>query len=371
MKLQFNPLKKTTQYFYHFLITGLVFSLFSCTLEDHNPQSPGTVTPVGAKPAWAPDIDNEMWAVVEQLLSYGDMPIPALTPQQARMNHTVKDAVMDLVTKFNITVPAPQVDTMGKEIPVSGGSIHAQVYTPKNTNGALPVIVYYHGGGWVIANIDVYDASASALAEQVGAIVVSVGYRKGPENKFPTAHNDAFQAYQWVVDNAATFRGDTTKIGVAGESAGGNLATNVSIMARDSNVTMPLHELLVYPIANSDSSSASYTKYASAKPLDNPAMQWFFKHYLNTISEVTDTRISIVNADLKGLPSTTIILAEIDPLQSEGSLLGEKMKAAGVAVTSKLYTGVTHEFFGAAAVVPDAKDAQAYAASEFKKAFNK
>jgi acetyl esterase len=209
------------------------------------------------------------------------------------------------------------------------------------------------------------------LAEQVGAIVVSVGYRKGPERKFPTAHNDAFQAYQWVLDNAATFQGDTTKIGVAGESAGGNLAANVSIMARDSNVTMPVHELLVYPIANSDTTSASYTKYAMAKPLDKPAMHWFFMHYLNNMSEVTNPMISLVDADLSGLPSTTIVLAEIDPLQSEGSLLGERLQAAGVAVTSKLYTGVTHEFFGAAAVVPDAKDAQAYAASEFKKAFDK
>ncbi|KAA6436996.1 alpha/beta hydrolase [Dyadobacter flavalbus] len=371
MKIRFNPRKSSVRIFYYLLVSGLFFSLVSCSLEDHNPQAPGTVTPVGAKPAWAPDIDNEMWAVVEQLLSYGDKPIPTLTPQQARMNHTVKDAVMDLVAKFNIAVPAPQVDTAGKDIPVTGGSIHARVYTPKTGSAPFPVIVYYHGGGWVIANIDVYDASASALAEQTGAIVVSVGYRKGPERKFPTAHNDAFQAYQWVMNNAATFRGDTTKIGVAGESAGGNLAANVSIMARDSNVSLPVHELLVYPIANSDTTSASYTKYAAAKPLDKPSMQWFFRNYLNTISEVTNPKISIVNADLSGLPSTTIILAEIDPLQSEGSLLAERMKAAGVEVTSRLYTGVTHEFFGAAAVVPDAKDAQAFAAAEFKKAFNK
>ena len=370
MKQNFNMYKKFFHCITTFILAFIVLGITSCSMEDHAPD-PTKVVPKGPKPSWAPDMHDEMWAVVEKLISYGDRPIPELTPQEARMNHTVKDAVMDLVTEFKVPVPAPMVDTMGQNINVTGGKIHARIYTPKTGSAPFPVIVYYHGGGWVIANIDVYDASAQALAEQVGAIVVSVGYRKGPEYKFPTAHNDAFAAYKWVVNNIASMKGDTTKIGVAGESAGGNLAANVSIMARDSNFQMPKHQLLVYPVAGSDLNTPSYIKYATAKPLDKPMIEWFLKYFLNDISEAKDNRISLVDANLADLPSTTIISAEIDPLESEGGTLKDKLSAAGVEVTRQLYVGTTHEFFGTAIIVPEAKEAQAYAASEFKKAFNK
>lgn len=368
MKPEFPRFKNALRPAGFFLMLCVCITVMACSLADHNPQQ-GQVKPKGPKPAWAPDIKDEMWAVIEKLLSYGDRPIPELTPQEARMNYTVKDAVMDLLRENNIPAPMPQVDTMGKDIPVQDGQIHARVYTPKTGKASYPVIVYYHGGGWVIANIDVYDASAAALSEKVDAIVVSVGYRKGPERKFPTAHNDAYEAYLWTLKNAHAFKGDSTKLGVAGESAGGNLAANVSIKARDNKVTMPLHQLLVYPVANSDTNSQSYIEYGDAKPLDKPTVLWFLKHYLNNIDEAKDPRISLVAAKLDNLPSTTIIGAEIDPLQSEGKLLEQKLKEAGVSVTYKLYNGVTHEFFGTAALVPDAKDAQELAASEFKKAF--
>jgi len=368
MKPTFQPKRNLIKGIGLSLIALVMLTVAACSLQDHNPQA-GIVKPKGPKPSWAPEIKDEMWAVIEKLLSYGDRPIAELTPQEARMNHTVKDAVMDLIKENNIAVPAPQVDTMGREIEVEDGTIHARIYTPKNKTGPFPVIVYYHGGGWVIANIDVYDASAAALSEKVGAIVVSVGYRKGPEKRFPTAHNDAYAAYLWVLKNAGSFKGDALNVGVAGESAGGNLAANVSIKARDNKVTMPVHQLLVYPVANSDTNSPSYIKYGDAKPLDKPSVLWFLKHYLNNMDEAKDPRISLVAAKLDSLPSTTIVLAEIDPLQSEGMLLGQKLQEAGVKVSSKLYTGVTHEFFGTAALVPDAKDAQAFAAEEFKKAF--
>ncbi|WP_221392599.1 alpha/beta hydrolase [Dyadobacter sp. NIV53] len=233
------------------------------------------------------------------------------------------------------------------------------------------MIVYFHGGGFVIADLDVYDASARGLAEQTGAVVVSVAYRLAPEHKFPTAHEDAYAAYLWTLKNVESLKGDPKMIAVAGESAGGNLAANVSMMARDKGVAIPVHQLLVYPVSGSDMNTESYQKYAAAKPLDKPMMEWFVKNYLNNMGEAKDPRISLVNANLKGLPNTTIILAEIDPLQSEGELLGEKLKAAGVKIESKLFSGVTHEFFGMSALVPEAKDAQAFATDELKKAFKK
>ena len=326
------------------------------------------VKPSGPKPEWAPGIKPEMQAVIEKLVSFNDKPVPELTPAEARKNHTPTDAVMALIEENNITIPPSMVDTSGQQIPVTGGNIHARIYTPKGS-GPFPVIVYYHGGGFVIADLDVYDASARALAEQVNAVVVSVAYRMGPEHKFPAAHMDSFAAYEWVTKNAASIKGDPNKIAVAGESAGGNLAVNVAIMARDKSIKTPLHILAVYPIAQSDMNTASYKKNAAAKPLNKPMMEWFNKHYLNNISEAKDPKISLVNANLKSLPPVTIITAGIDPLQSDGMMLADKLKAAGVSVDTKNYDGVTHEFFGMAAIVPEAKDAQRFAAGELKKAF--
>ena len=330
-----------------------------------------TITPMGPQPAWGPTIKPEMLAVIEKLISYNDKPVEELSAVEARKNHTPTDAVMDLIKEKNIEVPVAKVDTTGRDIEVKGGNIHLRIYTPQGNNEILPVIVYYHGGGFVIADLDVYDASAKCLSEQANAVVVSVAYRMGPEFKFPTAHQDAFAAYEWTIKNAGDIKGDPKRIAVAGESAGGNLATNVSIMARDKGIMMPVHQLLIYPVSNSDMNSESYKTYAEAKPLSKAMMAWFVRNYLNNTAEGKNPMISIVNANLKGLPSTTIIQAEIDPLQSEGMLLAEKLKAANVKVDLKKYEGVTHEFFGMSAVVPQAKDAQAYAAKNLKSSFNK
>ncbi|GAB3926408.1 alpha/beta hydrolase [Mucilaginibacter myungsuensis] len=323
----------------------------------------------GPAPEWAPSIKPEMQAVMEKLASYGDKPIETLTPAEARKNHTPTDAVMDLMKEHNIPKPVFKIDTMGKDIPVDGGNIHLRIYTPNTGSGPFPIVVYYHGGGFVIANLDVYDAAPSVMADKLGAVVVSVAYRKAPEFKFPTAHNDAFAAYKWVVANAASIKGDPKKIAVSGESAGGNLATNVAIMARDKGVMLPTAIVAVYPVAGADMNTASYVKFAAAKPLNKPMMGWFVKHYLNSMAEAKDPRINLVAANLKGLPPTTIITAEIDPLQSDGMMLADKLKAAGVTVDSKNYDGVTHEFFGMGTIVPEAKDAEEYAVAQLKKAF--
>lgn len=320
---------------------------------------------------WAPDIKPQMQVVIEKLQSYGDTPIPQLSAKQARKNHTATDAVMDAMVDNNIPMPVFPVDTMGQEIPVSGGNVHIRVYTPQNASGNLPVIVYYHGGGFVIANIDVYDASCKALSANANAVVVSVAYRLAPEHKFPTAHNDAFAAYKWVTQNAASIKGDASKIAIAGESAGGNLAVATAIMARDQGVKAPVGILSVYPIAQSNMNTPSYQKYATAKPLDKPMMMWFTKNYTNTMAEAKDPRLNLVAANLKGLPPVTIINAELDPLQDDGMMLEKSLKAAGVKVDRKLYKGVTHEFFGMGAFVPQAMEAEMYGVMQLKKAFGK
>ncbi|MEO5891591.1 MAG: alpha/beta hydrolase [Ferruginibacter sp.] len=330
-----------------------------------------SLKPAGPAPAWGPSIKPEMAVVMEKLASLGGKPIETLDAKEARMQPTPTDAVMAVMQDHQMPVPPALCDTIGKDIPVTGGTTHIRIYTPKDTSSSFPIIVYYHGGGWVIADINVYNASAQGLCEQTGAIVVSVEYPKGPEKKFPAAHTTAFDAYQWVLKNGASIKGDTSKIALVGESAGGNLAANVSIMARDKKIKIPVYEVLVYPVANNDLNSESYTKYAAAKPLNKPMMEWFVKNALNSTAQSADPRISLVKANLTGLPPTLIIGAEIDPLQSDGKLLSEKLKAANVSTEYELYEGVTHEFFGMAAVVPQAKDAQALAAKKLKAAFNK
>ena len=362
--------ERSTFILFPILIISLL-QLTSCRRDDPAIHDYRKVQPRGSKPVWGPTIAPQMQTVIETLDTISPTPLQTLTPAQARMQKSPADAVMQVMRNFVIYAPLVKVDTVGKEIPVTIGSssIHARIYTPKTGRTSYPVIVYYHGGGWVIATIDTYNASAQALAEQVDAIVVSVEYRKGPEFKFPTAHSDAFDAYKWTIQNASSFNGDSTKMAVVGESAGGNLAINTSIMARDMGIRKPLFQLAVYPIANGDFNSTSYNLYASAKPLNKPLMQWFFNYYLNNSSEITDPRISLVNANLSGLPTTLIIGAEIDPLQTEGRLLADKLLAAGVNTTYILFTGVTHEFFGMASVVPEARDAQEIVANQLKNAF--
>lgn len=330
-----------------------------------------TLKPVGPVPEWGTSIKPEMQVVLEKLISMGGKPIETLDAKEARMQPTPTDAVMAVMKDNNMAMPPALCDTMGKDIPVTGGTTHVRIYTPREGTAPFPVIVYYHGGGWVIADLDVYNGSAQGLCEQTGAVVVSVEYPKGPEQKFPAAHTVAFDAYKWTVNNASTIKGDSAKIAVAGESAGGNLAANVSMMARDRKIKMPLYQVLVYPVSNNDMNSESYTKYANAKPLNKAMMGWFVKNALGSPAVAADPRISLVKANLSGMPATLIIAAEIDPLQSEGRLLADKLKEAKVDTDYELYNGVTHEFFGMAAVVPQAKEAQALAVKKLKSAFGK
>lgn len=327
----------------------------------------GKIEPVGPKPTWAPEITDEMLAILEKYESFKAPALNTLKSKQARMQPGPADAVKVIMLENNLKATVSKIDTTGKEIPVQDGKIHVRIYSPIKGNGPFPIIVYYHGGGWVISNIDTYDASARSLAEFTGAVLVSVAYRQAPEYKFPTAHNDSYAAYEWVMKNASSIKGDPNQLVVVGESAGGNLAAAVSMMARDKKVSMPLHQVLIYPIAGYDMNTESYQKYVQAQPLNKPIMEWFFKNYLTSPTAGETKLISLYNGDLKGMPSTTIITAQLDPLQSDGEKLYDNLRAAGVPVTYKMYKGVTHEFFGMSPLLPEATKAQMLVAEEIKK----
>ncbi|WP_224995305.1 alpha/beta hydrolase [Cesiribacter sp. SM1] len=352
-----------------------VLTVSSCeTIDDIFEEEPTVraehIKPKGPAPEWAPDIDPQMLAVIEEFQSFNPVPYPMLTAEQAREEPTFKDALEALLRENDISPEPANVMINHKVIPNgTDEGLLVRTYTPKTGTAPYPVVVYYHGGGWVITNLDTYEASASELAEKSGAIVISVAYRQAPEHMFPTAHEDAFAAYQWARMHAAEINGNPEMVATAGESAGGNLAVAVALMAKERDVVMPAHIVSVYPIADGDIQSPTYEQYENALFLNKATMKWFFDLYVPDWESEVHPLISLVSADLSGLPPTTIINAEIDPLRYEGGVLAERMQAAGVQVERRVYEGVTHEFFGMNILLEEAEHAQKFAASRLRGAF--
>ena len=318
--------------------------------------------------------DADMQQVLDALAALKGKPIETLTPAEARKQPTPTDAVVAVLKQqgkdASPTALVPGVTSADSTIPGPAGTLPVRIYTPAG-NGPFPVVVYFHGGGWVMADKNVYDGSARGIAKQANAVVVSVDYRLAPEARFPAQHDDALATYKWAIQNAASIKGDPERMAIAGESAGGNLALATAIAARDQRLTMPLHVVAAYPITQAtDLSTPSYTDSAQAKPLNKPMMEWFAKHTLGKPDDKKDPRINLVQANLKGLPPVTLINAQIDPLRSDADMLKVSLMKAGVKVTHKIYDGVTHEFFGMAAVVGKAKDAQMLAGSQLKQSLH-
>ncbi|MCD9095668.1 alpha/beta hydrolase [Luteimonas fraxinea] len=317
--------------------------------------------------------DDDMHELAKAHDALAPKAIEKLSAAEARRQPTIADAVASVLrAQGRDTTPESLVPGVTREdiaIPTANGALHAFVYRPDGARNAR-VIVYFHGGGWVIADAEVYDAGARGLAKQANAIVVSVDYRQAPEHRFPAAWDDAISSYQWVAAHAAELGGDPTRLALAGESAGGNLAVATAVAARDTGVIQPRHVLAVYPVAQTGSlHTESYIENAIAKPLNKAMIEWFVSHLINSDEDKQDPRLDLVHADLSGLPPVTIINATLDPLRSDGGILEKALTQAGVPVERRIYTGVAHEFFGAAAVVEKAAEAQAYAGERLRASF--
>ncbi len=313
----------------------------------------------------------DMQEVLAAQQALGGKPVETLTPAEARLQPSPADGVTQLMkTKGLPTAPDAAVTT--QDMAYGADPMQkARIYKPAQAGtGPMPVVVYYHGGGWVIADLKTYDATPRLLAKQLGAVVVSVEYRHAPEHKFPAQHNDASSAYVWALKHVQEWGGDAGRVALAGESAGGNLAVATAIYARDNHLPAPLHVLAVYPIANASMTLPSRTEDANAKPLNSAMLPWFSYYYQKTPADARDPRLDLVKADLHGLPPTTIINAQFDPLRSDGETLAAAMRTAGDAVEQKTFPGVTHEFFGMGAVVKGASDAEAYAVARLKVALS-
>ncbi len=319
--------------------------------------------------------DDDQLALAEAFESLGPKAIEKLDVGEARAQPTNADAVSALLRQQGKSDRpedlVPEVKASTLTVDGATGPLGATVYTPLAAagSGPFPVVLYFHGGGWVIADRQVYDGGARGLAHAAGAIVLSVDYRQAPEHRFPAAWDDALAAYRWLTANAATIGGDPSRLALAGESAGGNLAVATAVAARDAGLPAPRHVLSVYPVAQTSLNTESYIENAIAKPLNRAMVQWFVDHLVNGPADLKDTRLQLIDADLAGLPPVSIVNARLDPLRSDGSKLEDALRSAGVPVLRREYEGVAHEFFGAAAVLEKAREAQAFAGERLREAF--
>jgi acetyl esterase len=240
----------------------------------------------------------------------------------------------------NQTVPGPASD-----IPI-------RVYSPSQSRD-LPVVVYFHGGGWVFGDLDIADKPCRQLARAAGAVVVSVDYRRAPEDRYPAAVDDCYAATAWVAEHATEFGADPGRLAVAGDSAGGNLAAAVALASRDRGGPAVDAQLLLYPITDFDFSTGSYTENGEGYLLTRGSMQWFWAHYLGAQDLDKDPYACPARADnLSGLPRAYVATAEYDPLRDEGEAYARALQAAGVPVTARRFDGLVHGFLWTLGAVP-------------------
>lgn len=334
------------------------------------PSNPSGV-PTSVPPLQADRLDADMKHVLDALAGLGARPLEHGTPESARRQPRSIDAVRAILARQHRDPLDDGVDS--EDIAIANGedTMAARLYRPPGLLSRLnPAVLYFHGGGFVTGDLDSHDASARALARRTGAMVVSVGYRLAPEHRFPAAHEDAWTAWQWLMREAQQLGIDLRRVAVAGEDAGANLAANVALRARDGHGARPVHQVLIHPMAGIDLSTPSYQETLRVRPIGLSAMRWRFRHLVEDEAVLADGRIDLLSrTDLSGAAPATILLAEVDPLRSEGEQFAERLEQAQVPTICRSYDGVTQGFFGLGLIVTKALFAQADAAEALSLAF--
>ena len=227
------------------------------------------------------------------------------------------------------------------------GQTHIRVYRPKNVNDPLPVVIYTHGGGWVLGDRETHDRLVRELAVGANCVVVFVDYDRSPESHYPVAVEESYSVLKYVAEHADEFDSDVGRMAIAGDSAGGNLTAVVALLAKERKGPQVKAQLLFYPVTDASMSTGSYKEFAKGPWLTKKAMEWFWDHYLPDGSKRSDIHVSPINASfeqLKDLPQALLLVDENDVLRDEGEAYGRKLAAAGVPVTSVRYNGTIHDF---------------------------
>lgn len=305
-------------------------------------------------------LDPQAKFLLEQMEAAGAPPMSQLSPEEARLT-------------IDFSALAGEPEEVGKienrKIAGPGGEIPVRIYTPKG-EGPFPALVYYHGGGWVIGDLETVEVPCRLLTNLANCVVISVNYRLAPEHKFPAAADDSYAAVKWVAENAASIGVDPSRIAVGGDSAGGNLAAVVALMARDKGEISLAYQMLIYPVTNHSYATESYTENADGYLLTKDSMEWFWNHYLLNEEDGKNPYASPLQAkDLSGLPPALVLTGEFDPLRDEGEAYAERLKEAGVQVETKRYDGMIHGFFWMPGVLEQGRKSIEQAADALKRVF--
>ncbi|HEU5229865.1 MAG TPA: alpha/beta hydrolase [Ktedonobacteraceae bacterium] len=311
-------------------------------------------------------LDPQVHTYLEQMAALNAPPLHTLPPEMVRQM-----IAMQTEAARSTAEPEKVANVEDRMIPGPQADLPVRIYTPQG-NGPFPVLVFFHGGGWVICNLDTHDALCRSLTNQAGCVVVSVDYRLAPEHKFPAAPQDCYAATQWVATHGAELNVDTTRIAVGGDSAGGNLAAVVAQMARDRGGPALVFQLLIYPATDFTAKTPSHEENGTGYMLNRQDMSWFTSSYLNNENDKVNPLASPALApNLKGLPPALIITAEYDPLRDEGEAYGRKLAEAGVPTTVSRYDGMIHGFMSMGSIFERGDRGVEEAATALRSAFFK
>ena len=289
---------------------------------------------------------------LDQLAAMGGKPMHEMTPAEARAMALPQD----------LAGPEQPVHTVvNRSVPGPAGPVPVRVYTPV-AGGGLPGLVYFHGGGFTIGDLEMCDRPCRQLANLSGYVVVSVDYSLAPEHKFPAAVDEAYAVTRYVAEHADEFGVDADRVAVGGDSAGANLATVTALKSREKGTPRLTFQLLVYPLVDFDDASPSMREFGAGHFLTTELMNYFANHYLNTPADSRSPYASPMLADLTGLPPAFVITAECDPLRDQGEAYAHKLRQAGVRVRLKRYDGMIHPFFNLSGIIDEGKAAIADAA---------
>ncbi|QBD75041.1 alpha/beta hydrolase [Ktedonosporobacter rubrisoli] len=305
-------------------------------------------------------IDPQVQAMLDQMAALGFPPLETLPVKDVRslIPTPASGRVLGGIEDRQITGPA--------------GKLWLRLYTPEG-KGPFPILVFAHGGGWVYGSIESHDALCRELTHAANCITISVGYRLAPEHPYPAALEDCYAATCWAIEHASSFNGDPARVAVGGDSAGGNLATVVALMARDHNGPPLVYQLLLYPITDHYSrSKPSYEENGEGYMVTKKHLIWCWDHYISSGEEAKQPYVSPLQAqDLSGLPPALVITAEYDPLRDEGECYAKRLQEAGVPVALKRHNGMIHGFVDMYGVLDSGKQALADLAAGLRAAFGR